>query len=205
MQPLMKNPKQVDECISAMMQAGAKELVVVADFDKTLTYRKNNGKPISSALSLLRDGKHLTPEYAKEAQALFDHYHPFEIDLSLPLKERIQCMEDWRNAHQQLLIKHGLKKSDLREIVQSKTLQVRQGVKEFLKILDQEKIPLLIFSASGCGEIIPLFFEAIEGNYANITYLTNHFQRDEEEKSIAPLKPLIHALNKAEVIKSTLH
>jgi hypothetical protein len=119
MQALMKDPNHVNELISAIMQAGAEELVVIADFDKTLTHRNNNGKPISSLLSLLRDGKHLTPEYPAKAQALFDHYHHFEIDVSLPWEERVHLMEERWNGHHQLLIECGLNLSDLRDITQS--------------------------------------------------------------------------------------
>lgn len=204
MQALMKDPNHVNELISAIMQAGAEELVVIADFDKTLTHRNNNGKPISSLLSLLRDGKHLTPEYPAKAQALFDHYHHFEIDVSLPWEERVHLMEERWNGHHQLLIECGLNLSDLRDITQSWVLQERDGVKQFLKFLYDLQVPLVIFSASGCGELIPLFIEALDSNYSNIKYLINHFQRDKQGKIITALKPVIHALNKSEIIKTTL-
>lgn len=204
MQAIMKDPNRVDKLISTIMQAGAEELVVIADFDKTLTHWKNNGKPTSSLLSLLRDGKHLTPEYPEKAQALFEQYHPFEIDTSLPWEERVQLMEEWWNGHHQLLIQCGLNISDLKDIVQSRVLQEREGVKAFLKLLNDLQVPLLIFSASGCGELIPLFIEALESNYSNIKYLINHFQRDDQGNAISALKPVIHALNKSEIIKTTL-
>ena len=66
---------------------------VVSDFDKTLTKAFVQGKKVLSSYSLIREGNYLSPDYVKQAYALFDKYHPYEISntISLDKKKKYIC------------------------------------------------------------------------------------------------------------------
>ncbi|MHA1764718.1 MAG: hypothetical protein ACTSVK_00480 [Promethearchaeota archaeon] len=179
---------------------GYQSLHILSDFDRTLTYGKINGIKTPSIISLLRDGNHLTEDYAKKAYALFDKYHPIEIDPSIPLEEKKKAMQEWWEAHNELLIQSGLSISDLEDIVKNGPIRFRKGVPEFLDFLNQHNIPLVIFSASGCGDAIEMFFKNIGKDYPNIYYVTNHFNWDENGRAVSPKEPIIHCMNKDETI-----
>jgi len=147
---------------------GANGLHFLSDFDGTLTYGTIDGVKTPSIISMLRDGKHLTEDYAAKAHALFDHYHPIELDLSISINEKKTAMRQWWDKHDRLLIESGLSKNDLADIVANGHLKFRDGAMEFLTLLNEKNIPLIIMSASGCGDAIPIFFEKNKLNFPNI-------------------------------------
>lgn len=200
MKIIIPNPKILEKLKSQIKTEGYQNLHILSDFDGTLTYEKINGIKTPSIISLLRDGNHLTEDYAKKAHALFDKYHPIEINPTIPLAEKKKTMQKWWETHNKLLVQSGLSKSDLEDIVKNGHLKFRKGVPEFLDFLHQHNIPLIIFSASGCGDAIQMFFQNINKDYSNIYYVTNHFNWDANGKAISPKGLIIHCMNKDETI-----
>ena len=102
----------------------------------------------------------------------------------------------------QLLIDSKLRLADLKDIAQNGHLQLRNGVKDCLNKLNESWIPLVIFSASGCGDAIPLFMQHNACNFPNISYVINRFSRDEMGFAKDIEGEVIHALNKDEWVFS---
>ncbi len=200
----IKNLKLFEQKKEAIRQAGKGAFYVIADFDKTLTYGTFNGKKIPSIIALLRDGNHLTEDYAPKAHALFNHYHAIEHDSSLSLDYRESQMQEWWEKHNQLLIDSKLRFADIEDIAQNGDLQLRSAVPSFLQKLDENWVPFIIFSASGSGDAIPLFMQHNKCDYSNITYVINRFNRDEEGYAKSFNGEIIHSLNKNEWIFSKL-
>ncbi|MFC2696242.1 MAG: hypothetical protein ACFN4U_04325 [Candidatus Absconditicoccaceae bacterium] len=202
MQVHIKNPELFAQKKRAIQEAGKAACFIISDFDRTLTYGTFNGKKTPSIISLLRDGNHLSEDYAEKAHQLFDHYHAIECDSSLPLEYRKAQMWEWREKHDELLIASKLRLTDLKDIAQNAHLQLRKGVAECLRKLDESGIPLVIFSASGCGDAIPLFMQHNQCDFPNISYVINRFSRDKEGIAKGIEGEIIHALNKDEGVFS---
>lgn len=202
MQVHIKNPELFAQKKRAIQEAGKAAWFIISDFDRTLTYGTFNGKKTPSIISLLRDGNHLSEDYAEKAHQLFDHYHAIECDSSLPLEYRKAQMWEWREKHDELLIASKLRLADLKDIAQNGHLQLRKGVAECLRKLDESWIPLVIFSASGCGDAIPLFMQHNQCDFPNISYVINRFSRDKESIAKGIEGEIIHALNKDEWVFS---
>lgn len=198
----IKNPELFAQKKQAIQQAGKETCYVISDFDRTLTYGTFNGKKTASIISLLRDGNHLTEDYAEKAHQLFDHYHAIECDPSLPLDYRKAQMKERWEKHDELLIASKLRLSDLKDIAQNGHLQLRKGVIDCLRTLNESWIPLVVFSASGCGDAIPLFMQHNQCDFPNISYVINRFNRDEEGFTKGIEGEIIHALNKDEWVFS---
>ena len=204
MQVHIKNPELFAQKKQAIQEAGKDLSYILADFDRTLTYGTFNGKKTPSIISLLRDGNHLSEDYAEKAHQLFDHYHGIECDSSLPLEYKKAQMQEWREKHDQLLVDSKLRLSDLKDIATNGHLQLRNGVKDCLNKLNESWIPLVIFSASGCGDAIPLFMQHNQCDFPNISYVINRFSRDKEGIAKGIEGEIIHALNKDEWVFSKL-
>ena len=202
MQVHIKNLELFAKKKQAIQKAGKAACFIISDFDRTLTYGTFNGKKTPSIISLLRDGNHLTEDYAEKAHQLFDHYHAIECDSSLPLEYRKAQMQEWREKHDQLLVDSKLRLSDLKDIATNGHLQLRNGVKGCLNKLNESWIPLVIFSASGCGDAIPLFMQHNQCDFPNISYVINRFSRDKEGIAKGIEGEIIHALNKDEWVFS---
>lgn len=200
MKVIIPNPENLEQLKSKIKKADYQNLHILSDFDRTLTYGAINGVKTPSIISMLRDGNHLTEGYAEKAHALFDKYHPIEIDPKIPLEEKKKAMQEWWETHNKLLIESGLSKLDLENIVKNGRVEFRDGAPEFLDFLYEHNIPLVILSASGCGDAIQLFFQKIGRDYPNIYCITNKFNWDKNGRVISTKGPIIHCMNKDEAI-----
>lgn len=200
----ISNPDYAESVIEKFKTDGPGQLHILSDFDRTLTYGTIDGKKTPSIISLLRNGNYLSKTYAKEAHALFEKYHPIEIDDSVSVADKKAAMTEWWTKHHEVMIRHGLSLNDLQTVANTEYLKFRNGVTETFRTLHEQNIPVIIMSASGCGEIIPLFFKKNNVDYSNITYIVNAFEWDENGKAIDVKQPVIHSLNKDETILSEI-
>lgn len=199
---VIKDKNKFDQIKDKILQAGWDKLQILSDFDRTLTYGLVDGKKSSSLLSLFEKSCKFGEEYNIQAKALFDKYYPIEVDLSIPLEERKKEMVNWWLEVYNLFVKYGLKKSDLEEVIKSSDLKLRDGVFEFLQFLKEKNIPLIIFSATGCGEMVEMFLRKNNCNFPNIYYIVNKLKWDENGKAVSVYEPIIHSLNKDETVVS---
>ena len=106
-------------------------------------------------------------------------------------------MREWWMAHFDLLIRSGLNKRDLKKVVESDRIKLREGCQEFLDFLQKHNIPLVIISSSGLGkEAIAMYLEKKGRFYQNIYIISNSYEWDEAGNAIAVKQPIIHGMNK---------
>jgi len=197
---IIQNLENFERLKIQIKKGGYQNLHVLSDFDRTLTYGAIDGVKTPSIISVLRDGNYLMTGYAEKAQKLFSKYNPIEVNPNIPLSEKKKAMQEWWRTHNKLLIESGLSKLDLENIVKNGHVRFRDGIPEFLDFLYENNIPLVVFSASGCGDAIELFFQKIKKDYPNIFYVINRFNWDDSGKAISTKGPVIHCLNKDGII-----
>lgn len=200
MNPIIPNPDNLKNIIFQIKKDGYDKLFILSDFDRTLTYGSVNGIRTPSIMSMLRDGNHLGKDYAPKAHKLYDIYHPYEVNPDISYSVRKQKMQEWFSKANELMIRYGLTRADLVDIVKNGHIKFRRGVATFLDFLYQHQIPLIIVSASGCGETIELYLKKIKRNYPNIYYIINRLEWDKNGKAIKTKGELIHTMNKNEII-----
>lgn len=202
---IISNPKRLAGIKRSFSKGKAEDFFVLSDFDRTLTRAFVEGKNIPSFISILRDGNFLTDDYAQKAQALYNKYRPIEINVKMGKTEKEKAMEEWWNAHFDLLIESGLGKKDLEKVVDSGKVKFREGFGEFSDFLNKRNIPLVIISSSGIGgEVISMYLEKAGKLYDNTFVLSNSYEWDKNDKAIGVKKPIIHAMNKnGELINSS--
>lgn len=184
-----------------ILQDGASKLHIITDFDRTLTQAFVDGEYKSSLISVLYTEWYLSDHYQKTAQWYFDHYHPIEIDESIPLAERRAAMTERWVRHKQLLISEWLTRQHIYDAMQTHGVVLRSGAKEFFHLCAEKNIPVVIFSASGLGVIaIKKFLEKDNLLTSNVHIISNDFVRDDQGRAIDFQKPIIHSLNKGETI-----
>jgi len=203
---VISNPPEFKKLNKEFQKRGAEKLHILSDFERTLTYAFVNGKLVPSLLSILRSsGEYLGDDYAKEAQSLFEKYHPIEIDSKIPLTEKKKVMEEWWMTHFDLLIKTGLNRKHLEKVLESGKIKLREGAEEFFDLFKKYEIPLVIVSSSGLGDVIPMFLKKEGKLSSNIYIISNSFLWDKKGKAIDVKKPIIHSLNKDETVLKNFH
>ena len=135
---IISNPQKFEKLKKEFIEKGKDKVHVLADFDRTLTKCFVNGEKVTSIIAILRKEEFLNPEYSQRTYDLFDQYHPIEIDPNIPFEEKKAKMDEWWRLHNAELIKHGLNKEHLEQVIKSSKIQFRQGALEFIDILKQK-------------------------------------------------------------------
>jgi len=181
---------------------GSERIHVLADFDRTLTKTFYKSEKAGSIISYLRKekGKYLTEDYSDRAHALFDKYHPIEIDGSISQDEKNKKMYEWWKKHKELLIECGLDKQTIKrcviEMIEEDALVFRKGVDKFFRLLENQDIPLVIITAS-LGDLVKGFMEQKNELKKNVHVIGNTFKFDKNGKTIG-IEKIVHVFNKNE-------
>lgn len=190
------NKKLLKKKIREIKSQGLNKLHVVSDFDRTLTKCFLNGK-ISSPIALIREGGYLAKDYSKKAFALFNKFHPIEINNLLDYEFRFNKMQEWWETHEKLLIKSGMHRKIIDDILERYPTIFREGTTLFLDYLNSHNIPLLIFS-SGIGNLIEGYLKKENRLTSNIHILSNIFNFNSKGYAIGYKNKIIHLMNKSE-------
>lgn len=198
-----KNEQKFHKTLETMKQEWTEKIHILADFDRTLTKSFVNGKKKPSIISVLRDEWYLSEAYRKQAHALFNYYHPIEIDPNIPMEEKSKAMSDWWNAHKKLLVDSWVSRSDIQSVANSWMIHLRPEIKKFLVFLYEAKIPLVILSANGLGkDSIALYLEKEWFLTDNISIISNAFIWGEDGKAVDYDRRIVHSFNKWERVLS---
>lgn len=191
--------KTLENSWGEVFNEGQDKVHFIADFDGTLTQEFYHGKKRPSIISILRDEPgYLSKDYQAKAHQLFEYYHRFENDPSLPLAHRKAEMEKWWKAHYQLLAASGLNQSHLLKLAKNGIIELRPGAKDLLQKLSSLGVPVIIMSASGLGEVIKMYMQEQGIDAPNIHYAVNQFEWHEDGSVKAQKGHVIHSLNKDE-------
>ncbi len=174
---------------------------ILADFDKTLTKAFSAWKKRPSLISVLRSEWYLSEEYSRKAYELYDYYNPIETDPTIDLETKKQEMTTWWNKHLDLLVASGLHRKDIQSIIDSRLIELREWVKEFLWFLSKNNIPLIIISANWLWtDSIKIYLEKEWFLTDNIKIISNEFIWDTEGNAVSYDKRVIHVFNKDETV-----
>ncbi|CAM0875693.1 unnamed protein product [Alopecurus aequalis] len=181
--------------VAAIRAAGAAKLQVIADFDGTLTRYWYDGSRGQTSHGLLRQGNE---EFDAKREALFEHYHPIEINPDIPLPEKAKLMEEWWGKTHGLLIEGGLTQEAIKKSVADAVIAFRDGVVELFEFLEARDIPVLVFSAGLADIIEEVFRQKLHRSFKNIKIVSNRMVFNEEGRLVAFKGKTIHVLNKNE-------
>lgn len=194
---IIKNINNFNKKLMKIKNQGKNNLHVLSDFDKTLTKCFLGNKKAVSGFGLIRAGNYLSPDYVKKSYAMYDEYHPIELNDTIPLKLKKQKMKEWWKKHEQLLIDAKLHKSVIQDIIEKNPNILREGYDVFFTTLKENKIPLLIFS-SGFGNLIQEYLKKSNYLSENVFLLSNIFEFDQEGFAKGYKTEPIHVFNKSD-------
>ena len=191
--------KKLHDCSPELIQ-------VISDFDWTLTYIKNKktNEIVPAIISILYNKWYLSEEYSKKAKELESIYIPIEKDETISLETRKLKMDERWRRHKELLVKSGLTKKHIDDVVDSGAIQLRDGCDKLFEILKNLNIPVTILSASWLWTYaISSYLKKNNINYDNIHFVSNEFIWDDNWKAISWKEPFVTSLNKDETVISS--
>ena len=134
----------------------------MSDFDYTMTKCYiSPGKRGASCHCLIEDSGFLPSTYQAQAKALFHYYYPKEVSATLTVQEKVPLMLEWVEKAHDLLLLSKLRQSQIKfavaEALNENTIGLRAGVTDMLKVLQVEKVPILLFSAGDSFDTFSFF------------------------------------------------
>jgi HAD superfamily hydrolase (TIGR01544 family) len=167
-----------------LISGGRSSLVLVADFDRTLSaFRCANGDLCHASHQLLEDsvrrGQEHEEQYAAfkaQIDAINSRYFALEICHELTEEVRRAHMFDWwHTAHALLLeqhIEHRWMEVAVTRARASGSLELRRGTKELLHSMNAAEVPCVVFSA-GLKETIAITLRQEEAILPNMHLIGN--------------------------------
>ncbi|KJH51191.1 HAD hydrolase, family IE [Dictyocaulus viviparus] len=200
----MRNPELVSRKLNDLIASGKNQLVVISDFDFTLTkYVDEVGSRCLSSHSVL---DHLLfsmyPELEEQVEIRNRNakYMSIEFDPKLTKHEKLPYMVEWWTAAHNDYLTFGIHRDDIKRFVANVKIQLssisgfvlRDGARAFLQDLASASIPLLLFSA-GIGNVIEIFLRhQLETVPDNVHIVSNMLSFDKEGVANSFSEPLIH-------------
>ena len=177
------------------------------DFDYTMTqYFTPSGHVSTSTHGVFSRSGLLPQSFIQREAYLFEKYFKYEMDPTLSPQDRYKYMEEWWNQAHANLIEHKVSKTLLEKCMepQKATILLRQGCREVIDLLEQNDVPLLIFSA-GIGDVIEEFFRRESVQPSDMHILSNRMVMDDDGLVIGFQEPVVHPSNKALLVDRAAH
>lgn len=203
---IFKGP-QYDTKVSSIINGGTNTLIVISDFDRTLTWR------IYSSYGLFQQSPLITDKFRTRAIELLNKYYPMECNLSATQESKYQAMNQWWVEANENVVNSCVSRKLIRDVIElavrssPRKGMLRGGASTLLETAASAGIPLTIFSAG----VTPIIAEMIrqESNVENIngpehslSLVSNDviWSGPDDSDVIAQfVDPLIHSMNKEEV------
>lgn len=196
-----KDKQRVISILNQIKNDGDENLHFLSDFDRTMSHGFIDGEKKMSIIGVMRNSpKYLWEEYSNKANALFQQYHPYEIDLDISLEEKSKKMLEWWKKHLDLLVNSGLRKQDIHDCINSWIVKLRSWIIKLLKETNNREVPFVIISANGLGgDSIGLYLNEHNLLFNNIDIISNEFEFDNTWKAVWYKNSIVHVFNKSEV------
>lgn len=183
------------EKLNRFQTDGPNRLLVVSDWDRTLTRATAEDGRDQSTCSVIANSGHLGPAFGRRYRELFDRYRGIERASDIPRHEKLPHLRQWWTRQFDLLLEYKLNVRIIHRIVSEKRPRLREGARRFFCRLHDCGIPLIILSA-GIRQIIEARLAAIGVPTANVVIIANVLDFDTKGDAVAYHTPLIHSLNK---------
>lgn len=181
--------------LKQFQEDGPERLLVVSDWDRTLTRSTAEDGSDQSTCSVIANSGHLGPAYSRRYRELFDRYRRIERAPELSESVKSRHLRHWWSLQFDLLLEYRFSSRTIRRIVCDNRPRLRDGARLFFATLRERRIPLIILSA-GIGEIIEARLAEEGVSTDNIAIVANTLAFDADGTAVAYRTPLIHSLNK---------
>lgn len=141
---------------------------VVFDFDRTMTSSVSE-----TSWGILEKNEIIDEQYKIDSKKLYEYYRKKEIDNYISDAEKLKLMEKWMDEQVELLAKYKVDEETFNELLNlTSKMELRCGLENFLKRLEQLDVPVIIISA-GLGNAVVKFLRDQNLLLNNITVISN--------------------------------
>ena len=176
-----------EEIVKVLNNAGDKEIIVICDFDGTIT-------TANSDVTMNGMAKYFGYEsdFAKERTALYEEYGKYLTEGDDVTRYKMQSK--WWSAQMDLFRKYSVAPDAYTEAGGKLNFMLRKDACDMLAFCDKNDIPVFIVSSGLGNMIIPLL--AFSGNLSSNMRVIANFVRYDEDKPVS-YTPVVTPMNKS--------
>ncbi|GMS90910.1 hypothetical protein PENTCL1PPCAC_13085, partial [Pristionchus entomophagus] len=192
----MTNPDRALTKIAKMVAGGAEELLVVSDFDHTMSRAYDEaGERCWATYGVFEHAPELG-DLGDKLKAQLAHYLPIEFDGHMTIEEKIPHMEEWWTQSHEAIVASGVERRVLEQLVLHSNIRLRDNAALLLSHLEKARVPIVMFSA-GVGDVISIFLSQQLGSVPTNMHLISNMMIYDEQNAVSGFhEPLIHTFNK---------
>ncbi|XP_034246216.1 7-methylguanosine phosphate-specific 5'-nucleotidase isoform X2 [Thrips palmi] len=190
----IKCPSKVVSILGKFAAGGVNALQVIADFDHTVTKQHIHGERHVSSFCVVNKCTVLPEDFRDKDRKLLEKYLPIERDPNLSKEEKIPYMVEWYTTTSELLNGFPLGSDEIASAVKKSDTQLRTGTAELVNALDEEDVPMLIFSA-GLGDVVDAILKCHGVVNKNIHVISN-FLKYKDGHVNGFTNDIVHPFNK---------
>lgn len=190
--------KRLEAKLAKLRREGSDKLVVVSDFDMTLTsFRMPDGSRGMSTHGILERSGYFGEAFTSRAKQIFNKFYPIEVDPNIDHATKWAAMDEWWETTHGLMVAEGLTKDDIKSCVAQGHFAFRDGVKELLDKLSEKQVPVMVFSAGIADVLEEIFRQRL--NMEDVNIVSNRMEFDANGKLVGFKDKTIHIMNKGAV------
>lgn len=199
----IKDGDRVVNVVNELICGGLKKLQVLSDFDFTITKQHMPDERIPpTSFGLFNSCKSIPRHVLEETDRLYRIYRPIEIDPHITIQEKTEKMVEWWEKSAEVFKGFPFNPDEIDEVAAESSDYLRDGVHELFNDLNNNNVPLLVFSA-GLGDCVVSILKQFNVLLPNVKVVSNFLKyKDGHLDGFIP--PIIHIFNKNEqVLKGT--
>ena len=209
--------KNLKKKINLFQASKDNNLIIITDFDYTLSKKYYNGKEMYSTYCFLEKSSIINQKnenFLKEIKKLNHEYLPIETNYTIDFELRKQKIKEWFIKALDLYVSQKFTKDEYNCMIEEVNQQelsfvFREGIEDFFKRLIKYNIPLVIISGGlkkpidyMLGKILPNYDQLKKEN--KIMILANSFTFNNEGIVNGYSEPVIYTFNKENIIKDEI-
>ena len=209
--------KNLKKKINLFQASKDNNLIIISDFDYTLSKKYYNGKEMYSTYCFLEKSSIINQKnenFLKEIKKLNHEYLPIETNYTIDFELRKQKIKEWFIKALDLYVSQKFTKDEYNCMIEEVNQQelsfvFREGIEDFFKRLIKYNIPLVIISGGlkkpidyMLGKILPNYDQLKKEN--KIMILANSFTFNNEGIVNGYSEPVIYTFNKENIIKDEI-
>ena len=180
-----------------LSNAGWGRLLLLADFDRTLTTASCG----VSCHGVVESCQELSRDYREATKVLFEKYYPIETSATMTREEKIPLMTEWYTRAHELLLKEPFTPELLDATAAKSAIALRPGCDELFALCHDKATPLVVCSA-GLGNVVQaclkhrLQDERAVAALPQLPVVSNWLRFDDAGVVNGFSQPLLHMFNK---------
>uniref|UniRef100_A0A914DIF7 5'-nucleotidase n=1 Tax=Acrobeloides nanus TaxID=290746 RepID=A0A914DIF7_9BILA len=194
----MKNPELVEKKLKQMAVDGLDRLMIISDFDFTLSRHKDkNGEKCWSTHGVFDAvARVMNPELKQMFDELYKKYFSIEFCPLMTVEEKIPYMIEWWDQSHAHIVNAKFSRETIEGFTSNSRIFLRERAEELIGALSEHEIPLIVFSA-GIGNIIETVMRNQLGAIPETMHIISNLMIFDDQDICADFtKPLIHTFNK---------